>query len=283
MGRKKIRNVEWQAIINVTPDSFSDGGVNNSPVLIETNIKNAYELGCRHFDFGAQSTAPTSKEITFAEELGRLEENLFPLFCNREMKKIFSECRLSFDTFRVETIFKVVDTLDRENLRPKEILWNDVSGVVSEDVFQFLKRKNTAYVLCHNLADIREKASQHMDYVSELNGEDFILEMGQYFKERIEVFPEDCLAQVVIDPCFGFSKTREQNIYLLQHLETLSAAVGGNFRYLIGISRKKFIRELSGFNLDNIDRLDHFHNEIISRSLMDFPYFSYIRSHVKPI
>lgn len=283
MEPRKLSNVEWQAIINITPDSFSDGGVNNSPVLIQANIKKLYQLGCRHFDFGAQSTAPTSKGITFLEELRRFEKNLFPLFRKDEVRSLFNHCRLSFDTFRGETIHQIVQMLNQEGVKPKELIWNDVSGVVSEDVVEFLTRENSSYVLCHNLAGSREETGHHMKYTSELMGEEFIWEMGEYFKERLQLVPSQHFKQIIIDPCFGFSKTSEQNIFLLKHLNILGASVGGDFRYLIGISRKKFLREISGINLENIDQLDHFQSEMLGRSLSGFPYFSYIRSHSNPL
>ena len=99
------------AIVNLTPDSFSDGGETFSKLNVEHKIKNLFNSGITIFDIGAQSTAPKSKCISMGEEIQRFSSLLIPLLRDETFKNIFSNCHLSVDTYRVDTFMYIKNEL----------------------------------------------------------------------------------------------------------------------------------------------------------------------------
>jgi dihydropteroate synthase len=219
-------------VINLTPDSFSDGGTFTNPQKIENEIKTWQNQGHFCFDFGAESTAPKNRPITLIQEQQRLIDLFFPLL----KKNIFNPAKtiLSLDTYRFETIEMVM-----KEFPEYQWLWNDVSGKWDASVDDFLQRyPNAYYIYSHNLAPHRSLSAQHNEYVPDLLPAAYLEQIKKYF---IAAKQKNC-SQVIFDPCFGFAKNTDHNWYLWDHLSELMSEVNHS-AWLVGISRKRFLRE----------------------------------------
>lgn len=242
-------------VMNVTPNSFSDGGELPS---VDEFLKRLDSFGpIDAIDIGAESTAPMNEAIGFEEEWERLQVFL-PLL--RSLS-----CSISIDTYHPETIFKAVRWW-RDNKLRVPLIWNDVSGKFDETVEDFLKEDSLFwYVFCHNLAPGRELTSKHMDYVSEG------LNLREYFHPY-------CRKNVIFDPCLGFSKTYEQNWWILENFGEIQRDLDHD-EWLIGFSRKSFLRKKSGLTLDEKEALDRYHIEEFNRLKDDWTGIVWLRTH----
>jgi dihydropteroate synthase len=231
-----MQKFKRMGVMNITPNSFSDGGEFFTPESIQNRLQ---ELSLfEAIDIGAESTAPQNEAISWQEEWQRWELVL-PFFKNLSTA-------VSADSYHPETIFELLKFWRDE--KPKcKLIWNDVAGKFDEAVKDFLKSGND-YVFCHNLAPTRALSGRHMDFVaSELNLKDYFLPYKH--------------PQVIFDPCLGFSKSYQQNWWVLENFKTLQQEIG-HTRWLIGFSRKSFLRQK--FQTENRDELDNIHGEILS-------------------
>lgn len=273
----------WQKIINITPDSFSDGGVCFSSQALIDNFIDSYKQGVRNFDFGAQSTAPSSKSISFDEEISRFESCFIPFINNSKVLAASSDCTFSFDTFRPATINFLIDVLSSNRVRPKELYWNDVSGVIDDSSIKFLENDdNVKLVLCHNITNGREVTSDHYKYQLAEEGFNFLDQVVSFFRDRLSKIPSYLHNKVIIDPCFGFSKNFSQNKFLFDNLSYVFDRLNGHTA-LIGISRKRFVREISGLSIDQKEELDLYQKRMLRRALPISEEITHIiRSHSNP-
>ncbi len=242
-------------VMNLTPNSFSDGGE-----ITPQNIKEKI-LSLNQFDIldvGAESTAPMNESISADEEWRRLGPFLEHL---HEVKTL-----LSLDTYHPETIFKF------SKIYSRPFIWNDISGKFDSDVERFLQiRSDCYYVFSHNLSPSRDLSGKHMNYLSPKNENDFLDELVEYFspfKRR----------NVIFDPCLGFSKSYEQNWYILDHLDVVLDKLN-HPDWLIGFSRKSFLRKKYQIELSQKDELDqvHLHELYKMRSKLSGNIF--VRTH----
>ena len=233
------------AIINFTPDSFSDGGQYFSEGLVVKRLDFLLSQGVNRFDFGAQSTAPMNSDIGLDEELSRL----LCIFRNNAILDRLENTVVSIDTFRPEVIFEVRNLILKAN--PRMIIWNDVSGVIDENVFKWLEYDCVEYVFSHNLAQKRTDTCNHMDHISKDGLESFWNSFVEYFDVGMLKLKEfkKC---IYLDPCFGFSKSYEQNLFLLSKFKDFQAHISLGEKFLWGVSRKSFLRK----NIPKIDILD---------------------------
>lgn len=230
------QNYKTMGVMNVTPDSFSDGGtLSNSNVA--SKIFSKFIQNFDIVDIGAESTAPFNDPIDAKEELSRLEGFFFPLFDRMEDPQV----ALSIDTYRPEVFFEASLWLRR--FWPKcPLIFNDVSGKVDSDLMAILKEDfSFTYVLSHNLCPERDLAGEHMKSVSGLTGEDFVHSVAAFFHESLEKIG-NCGKEIILDPCFGFSKTREQNHSLVAGIAKLADIFSDKRELLVGLSRKSFLR-----------------------------------------
>lgn len=223
-------------VINITPDSFSDGGQAFERSLFEEKfLKLVSTVDC--IDIGAESTAPKNSAISGNEEISRWREIALPF-----LKKYEGELILSVDTYKIETMEVIAKELsDRKNIK---LSWNDVSGDLT-GALNFLKSwPAISYVCSHNLAPKRELAARHMEYVQQ----DFSVE--KYFIEKLEQWKKSGLSnELIFDPCFGFSKTAEQNNELIKLFPELVKLHGS---WLVGISKKSFLRKVVGADAEQL-------------------------------
>jgi dihydropteroate synthase len=230
-------------VMNITPDSFSDGGEYDLSRL---------SLPVDAWDVGAESTAPMNASISAEEEWKRFEPHLDVL-----MKVPM----LSVDTYHPETIYRFA------NLR-NNLIWNDISGKFDEHVENFLSLdKSFHYVFCHNLAPTRELSGRHMDYVT-----------GTSLNSLVDYFRGFRHPRVIHDPCLGFSKTFEENWMILENFGELQRRVGHD-RWLVGFSRKSFLRKKFGLDMSQRDLLDQKHMDVLSEVLADMCGEVWVRTH----
>ncbi len=238
-------------VINITPDSFSDGGEYFSTSSIQSRLHFLDSFDA--IDIGAESTAPMNASLSWETEWLRWQMVL-PFFKNLRSS-------ISIDSYHPETVFEIVRYCKDQRLNNK-LIWNDVSGKFDEAVKDFLTLGHD-YVFCHNLAPSREQTGQHMNYVQDE------IQLADYFAPFLH-------PQVIFDPCIGFSKTQEQNWQILNTFGQLQKEVGHQ-RWLLGFSRKSCLRKKYGSE----DRayLDTLHVEIVSQILTSTSGELWIRTH----
>lgn len=242
MANSQKKVFKRMGVLNCTPNSFSDGG----EILREEDfVSKLASFGpVEAIDLGAESTAPMNDPISWKAEWERLKTFL-PLVKN-------FPGTLSIDTYHPETIEEVLRFYLDQGLN-QNLIWNDVSGKFDSFVSDFLSiSPNFSYVFSHNLAPTRELTGRHMDFVRN----DLSLE------ELKDYFLPFKRSQIIFDPCLGFSKTYEQNWMILNQFSELQEMVSHE-HWLLGISRKSFIRKKFDLKLEDRELLDQKSSEIL--------------------
>lgn len=262
---------EIMGVMNITPNSFSDGGIFLSE---ESILRGLHQLSqsCDILDIGAESTAPMNVAIGAEEERVRLENFLgyFSIF----LKNYSFKRAISLDSFRPENVFWFFEELKKLGLSETSFYWNDVSGQWDDKVEKFLKDYNySSYIYCHNLAPTRELCGRHMDYV--LEGANVGESLVSFFSTK---FPSNTSIEerVFFDPCFGFSKTAEQNLWLLENWEYLFEKLPYR-NWVIGISKKSFLRSWWKTNMPDSDHLTR--EGLLEKS--EFLHLSFLESFLQ--
>lgn len=233
-------------VMNITPNSFSDPAVNLSPVGFEKSLRSFLDKGFARLDFGAESTAPKNAGLVDEkEEWRRIEEYLLPKLI--QYKNEFSRLEVfSLDTYRF-VCFEKFEQIFRSLFPDTILVWNDVSGVIDQSLDIFLKNYEekirlglVKYVASFTFVEKREDASFHMNYTKDYC--DIVTSFLKREKEYHELFRKNNLERgLILDPAFGFSKTYEQNLKLLEFCFTEYVPLVESL--LIGLSRKSFLRE----------------------------------------
>tara|TARA_R110002072_G_scaffold64203_8_gene159926 strand:- start:12990 stop:13841 length:852 start_codon:yes stop_codon:yes gene_type:complete len=233
--------ISIMGVANVTPNSFSDGSLYNNKDLLKNHIQYLLQKGATIIDIGAESTAPFNEAISAEEEIERLKSVVIPVILELEEELISKSIRLSIDTYRYETIDFVIKEISKEHT----IIWNDISGCFDEDVFNYLDiYPHFYYVYGHNLVTNRKDSNDHMNYVSELD----ILDQIEYWVQDFNKIKGIDFTKIYLDPCFGFSKSYEQNILLLENMNNFFKM---HPKWMIGISKKSFLRKMVEKDLDS--------------------------------
>ena len=210
-------------IINVTPDSFFDGGKYNST---ETALAHALEMvneGAKIIDIGAVSTRPGAERISAEVEWGRLEK-IIPLLKEKLPQTIFS-----VDTYHSVIAKKAVDAGVH--------FVNDISGGTMDDkMFGTIAELNVPYVLMH-IQGTPETMQENPTYGNVVD------EVKFYFERNIEKLNALGVKNIILDPGFGFGKTVEHNYQLLNALDEF---VKIGFPVLAGLSRKSMVTRFFG-------------------------------------
>ncbi len=218
-------------ILNVTPDSFYDGGRYSS---LETALKKAEEMieqGVDIIDIGGESTRPGSERVDEEEELSRV----LPVL--KEIKKRF-DIPVSIDTYKS----KVAE----ECLKEGADIINDISfGTMDQNMFETIARYNCVYVGMH-IKGTPENMQKNPVY------EDCVFEVREFLKKRSEDAVKKGIDResIIVDPGIGFGKKDEHNLEILRNIEAFSSL---GFPVLIGVSRKSMFGRL--LNLKPEDRL----------------------------
>ena len=205
-------------ILNITPDSFYDGGRYNSKEKIQRQIEKMIISGADIVDVGGYSSRPGAKDISIEEELNRV----IPVI--EIIKKKFPKTIVSIDTFRSRVASEAI-------ISGADIV-NDISGGnLDSNMFETVSKHKVPYILMH----MRGNPENMM---SKTNYENVTKDVCKYFSQRINKAHSCGINDIIIDPGFGFSKTTQQNYELLNNLEFFK-----EFQrpIIIGISRKSMI------------------------------------------
>jgi dihydropteroate synthase len=205
-------------ILNVTPDSFYDGGRYISETAILKHAEQMISDGATFIDVGGYSSRPGADEITVDDELKRV------MFALQLITKHFPEIILSVDTFRSS----VADAAAQEGAS----MINDISGGDQDPVmFEIAARHQIPYILMHMRGNPKTM-TQHTSY------ENLVKDVVDYLHARIHQLASYGVKDVIIDPGFGFAKTPQQNFQLLHALDYFQIL---GKPILAGLSRKSMI------------------------------------------
>ena len=205
-------------ILNVTPNSFYDGGKHNEINSIMHQVDKMLSEGADFIDIGAYSSKPSAEFVSEEEEIKRL----VPII--KELVDHFPTIVLSVDTFRANVAKVAVE-------HGAGII-NDISaGLLDEKMLETVADLKVPYIMLHMRGN-----PQTMQSLT--NYEDIVKEMIFYFSERIQKARSFGISDIVIDPGFGFAKTLEQNYEVLHKMELFSML---ELPLLAGISRKSMI------------------------------------------
>ena len=208
-------------VLNLTPDSFYDGGRNNTVQEALQKTEQLLTEGAALIDIGAYSSRPGATDIPEAEEAARL----IPVL--KALKKEFPEAIFSIDTFR--------SGIARLAVQEGAGMINDISaGGLDPAMFQTIAQLGIPYIMMHMKGSPQTMATQ-------TNYDDVCNEVIQYFITRVNTLHALGLKDLIIDPGFGFAKNLEQNYELLANLENLKV-VGQPI--LVALSRKSMIYKL---------------------------------------
>ncbi len=234
--KKNFSNLNFQmqinvmGILNLTPDSFSDGGKFNNKILGYKHALDLIKSGSKIIDIGGESTRPGSKPINSKLEWNRIKHIL---------KKICKGNNVSLDTRKSDIMEK--------GIKLGVSLINDVSGLnYDKDTIKILKKYKTPFVLQHSIKS-PETMQNNPKY------KNVLLDVYDFFEKRIEILRKKGIKhnKIILDPGIGFGKNLKHNLSLLKSISIFHSL---GFPILLGVSRKKFIKDLSGLN-DSKDRL----------------------------
>ena len=205
-------------ILNLTPDSFYDGGSHNNTDDVLRHCEKMLTDGADIIDIGAFSSRPGSKIISVEEENSRLIPYLI------EIRKRFPEAIVSIDTFR--------KNVAKNALENGADIINDISGgIFDEEMLPFIGETHTPYIMMHCGGSIE---SLHTNLIKE-NPCDIV---KSFFEKQIDFLSKYGEQQIILDPGIGFNKSMKCNFELLNNIDKYRV---DNLPVLIGISRKSMI------------------------------------------
>ena len=205
-------------ILNLTPDSFSDGGKFNNEKSALLHAEKLLKEGADFIDIGAQSTRPNAEYLSAEEEIRRIG-NVISL-----IKKEFPEALISIDTFYADVVkFGYNEGMD---------VVNDISGgYFDENLLPTVAETKLPYILMHSNTSY---ATMH----EKIHYDDITMSVNYYFSEKINQLQKLGIHDIILDPGFGFGKTIEDQYKMIDEIEHIGFE---KFPLLIGISRKSFI------------------------------------------
>ena len=206
-------------ILNVTPDSFYDGGFYTTDIAIIKRAAQIIEDGGQFIDIGAMSSRPGAKEIPLQEELNRL----LPVV--KTIKKEFPTASLSLDTYRSEIVQLIYNEIG-------DFVVNDISGGTFDDLmFEKVADLHLPYILMHTKgkSNTMQKSPVY---------EDVVKEIIMFLSAQVQKLNLLGVCDIIIDPGFGFGKTANHNYELLNRLDAFKVF---GLPVLAGLSRKSMI------------------------------------------
>lgn len=212
-------------VLNLTPDSFYDGGKFKNEKEALKQVEKYRIDGMDILDIGAYSSRPGADDISEDEELKRQNSVL------KQITKEFPDLVISIDTFR--------SSVAKESLDQGAHIINDISaGKLDEQMLEVIAQYQVPYIMMH-MRGTPQTMKQLTTY------DDLVKEVVYYFSERLAVTKKMGINDVIIDPGFGFAKTTAQNFELLNHLDILQSL---DVPILTGISRKSMIYKTLGID-----------------------------------
>jgi dihydropteroate synthase len=220
-------------VLNVTPDSFSDGGKYNTTFRALDHVKSMIDFGAHIIDVGGESTRPGAKSVSEQDEITRVSETI------QLIKKKYPNQLISLDTRKSKVM--------QHGLSIGVDMLNDVSALdFDPQSYQVIKDSGKPIVLNHSQG-IPEDMQNNPTY------ENVLLDIFDYFENKIKFLKDNGIKdeQIIIDPGIGFGKTLEHN---LEIISKISLFHGLGYPIMVGPSRKSFIGKIMG-EKDNPQRL----------------------------
>jgi len=215
-------------ILNVTPDSFSDGGQFSTLELALSRAEQMIGQGVDIIDIGGESSRPGARPLSIDQELERVMPVLYAL---RDYGK-----PLSIDTYKPQVM--------REAIAAGADMINDINGFRAPGALAAVRASDCALCIMH---------MRHNPQTMQIDPEyqDVVAEVSAFLQERIAIMEQEGIARdrLCIDPGFGFGKTLEHNLVLLKNVGKIQAAVG--LPLLAGVSRKSMIGTITGQPIEN--------------------------------
>ena len=228
----KLKNDEKtliMGILNITPDSFSDGGKFLLPEDAKIQAEKLIAAGADIIDIGAESTRPGFTPVSVEEEISRLER-ILPAVAELKIP-------VSVDTYKAEVA--------RYALKSGAQIINDIQGLQFDG-------GNMAKVAAEFDAPVIVMHNRTKNFVP---SEDIVGEIKNYFRRSIEIAEKaGCnTSKMIFDPGIGFGKTQEENLEILRRIGELKILGGEKIPLLLGASRKSFIGYAIGLDVENRD------------------------------
>jgi len=209
-------------ILNVTPDSFYDGGQFYTDEDILQQTEKLMTEGADILDVGAYSSRPGAENIAVKDEIERLDKALTVI------RNKFPDILISIDTFRAEVAAWAVENYGANMI-------NDISaGQLDKDMFATIARLQVPYAIMHMKGN-PQNMQQQIQY------QHFLKDIIKYFAHAVQDLKQMGVNDIIIDPGFGFSKTLDQNYRLMSCLDDLKIF---ELPILVGVSRKSMVYKL---------------------------------------
>ena len=218
-------------ILNITPDSFSDGGKFNNLKLAKKQINKLINDGANIIDVGGESTRPGSTKVLQSIEWNRIKKSLKYL----KIKNLFT----SLDSRKSYVMKKALNF----NIN----LINDVSGLsYDKNTIDFLNKTKIPFVL-HHMRGSPKTMQINPKY------RNILLDIYDYFEKKLDFIKKKGIkhSQIILDPGIGFGKNLKHNITLINNISIFHSL---GLPIMLGLSRKRFIKEISGLN-DSKERI----------------------------
>jgi len=213
-----LNSPKIMGVLNITPDSFYDGGKFKDSTTVITQVEKMLADGATFIDVGAYSSRPGAENVSETEELQRIVP-IVDLLVNK-----FPEIVLSIDTFRAKVA--------KECIIAGAAMVNDISaGNLDAAMMHIVSQLKVPYVMMH-LKGTPQNMQQNTTY------NHLLKDILYYFSEKITDAHEKGIIDIIVDPGFGFSKNLAQNYELMQKLELFNIT---KKPILVGISRKSMI------------------------------------------
>ncbi len=211
-------------IVNVTPDSFYDGGKMEDEKVLLSSVEKMINDGAGILDIGAVSTRPGAAVVSTKIELSRL------LPAVQAIRNSFPDIPISIDTFRSWVAVRVIDEIG-------PIIVNDISGgSLDSKMFETIGKMRVPYILSH-IQGTPKEMQENPQY------DDIIKDISTYLSERVKRLTKFGVLDIIIDPGFGFGKTMNHNYDLLNRLDSFKVF---QLPMLVGVSRKSMIWKALG-------------------------------------
>ena len=215
-------------ILNVTPNSFFDGGKYKNETEILSQVEKMVLEGATFIDIGAYSSKPSAEFVSEQEEIARIVPVVDLIL------KHFPETIISIDTFRSEVA--------KASIESGAAIINDIAaGNLDEKMFEIIAKYNVPYIMMHMRGN-----PQTMQTLTDYD--DIVKEMLFYFSEKVAKARSFGINDLIIDPGFGFAKTIDQNYEVFQKMELFNIL---ELPLLVGISRKSMIYKTLNTTIEN--------------------------------
>lgn len=233
------RKTQIMSIVNVTPDSFSDGGVNNTTDMtsLKATITTHLKDGAKIIDIGGQTSKPGAISITAEEEISRI------LPAIKVIKEITAanedySCAISIDTYRADVAKTAIEAGAH--------MINDISaGLLDPDMLPMIAKLGCTYIMMH----MRGNPSTMTNAENTTYNGDLVQIIGSELLSRVQAAEAAGIRRwrMILDPGIGFAKTKDQNVELLRRFGELRDSPGlQGIPWVVGTSRKGFIGKTTG-------------------------------------